>query len=245
MHLSAPAKRLVFLLAFVAASMFATMLYYLLSNSLIEVVALPRFMEISKELAKANNAEAYLKFCRLFVESMDQTHQAQILVHGLLRVSMAFMIVGCGLLFLLSMRLLRLDPADAAANAIPGRFSPARGVDFLINLWEGKAPLWLAFWAFALPVAVIELIALPLLATQLKVESNFETLLYFSLASGIAMVCYLFSLSVIWRCARNTTRKLWEWLARTLVVLLVAHLAFALYGVAQTIGPILRGLRIL
>lgn len=240
MHLSAQAKRLTFLLAFVAASMFATMLYYLFFNFLIvESIGLPRALGASKELAAANRPDLYLQLCRAFVETVLDGEKLRLEVFALLRVAVAFMIVGSGLLFLLGMRLLRLGSLAGGADVTPGRFSPARIADYLIALWEGKCSLRNAFWAFSLPLAAAAWAALILLFVQLNAK-ELVALLYMSMGCGIAMVSYLFSLSVVWRCANNTQNKIWGWLARTVVVLLVAILALRLLVVARAIAPFLQ-----
>jgi len=241
MHLSAQAKRLVFLLAFIAASMFATMLYYLFFNFIIiESAALPRSLEMSKELAAANRPDLYLQICRAFVDTVLEGEKLRLEVFALLRVAVAFMVVGSGLLFLLGMRLLRLSALAGGGDVMPGRLSPARFADYMIDLWEGKRSLKNAFWAFALPLSVVAWTALILLVVQLKATKGLVAVLYMSLGSGIAMVAYLFALSVVWRCAHNAQKKFWGWSARTVVVLLVAYMALRLLVVTRAIAPSLQ-----
>lgn len=232
-------------MAFLAASMFASMLYYLFFNAIIEAIALPRHLEISKELAAANRPDLYLDICRYFVESMEEGEKIRLSVMALLRVAMAFMIIGSGLMFLLGLRLLRLGGQTDLADSTPRRFSIARLVDYLIALWEGKPSLRTAFWAFFLPITLVVWMALPFWINQLKTAKELESMLYMSLGCGIALVVYLFGLSVVWRCACNTGNKWWGWLARSAVAIQVAIFALKLYGVGFAMIPLLRGLRLL
>lgn len=226
--------------------MFTSMLYYLFFNSIIEAAALPRTLELSKELAAANRPDLYLEICRLLVSSTEEDEKLRLSVMALLRVAMAFMVVGSGLLLLLGLRLLRVGEQGVVSHSTVGRFSPARVIDHLLALWEGKRSLQSALWAFAFPATLISWFAVQFWLHQLKASKALESMLYMSLACGIALTVYLFSLSVVWRCAGNVGRKVWMWLARGAVVLLVVYFAFKAYvAAAFTVVPLFRGLQLL
>lgn len=241
--MSPPAKRLAFLSALISAAMFASILYYLLFAGILEAIALPRALELSKELAAANRPDLTLQVCQIFISSVEETEHGRLAVMALLRAAMVFALVGCGILFVLGIRLLR--QGEVEATTATGRLSLWHFVDFLIALAEGKRPLRIAFWTFFIPATLLSLATLTLWLHQLKATKDLENLLYMSLGCGIALVVYLFGLTSVWRCAGNTGKKRWAWLARSTVVLLVAHTAFKLYLGATAMTPLLRALRLI
>lgn len=97
------------------------------------------------------------------------------------------------------------------------------------NLWHGEARLVKAFYEahlfWLLLLGLIYLFLLPEVIKRLPmtVEHGIQ---YVAIPTVIILNIYnLFTLFAIWRCAFNVNKKMWGYLARTYVVLILITLA--------------------
>jgi hypothetical protein len=84
--------------------------------------------------------------------------------------------------------------------------------NLFISLWAGEEKLWKAYWLFF----VVGNYAFSALAELLlRVESKFILIAYL-----ITLIAYfIWSVIAVWKCAPNTSSKLWTYLARLIVTL--------------------------
>jgi hypothetical protein len=94
---------------------------------------------------------------------------------------------------------------------------------YFVSRWKGEAPLWKAFWIdYFLGQAIagtccFGLIFLTAHFSSLQFWPIPKVLSYYLAISSFYLV-FLFVVSVfVWRCAPNTGRLLWGYLARTIV----------------------------
>lgn len=220
MSTSVQNRRLSFVLSGLSSVIFATACYWLLFNSLIEAVAVPKYLALGKELQQINDPELVHKICQALVDNLESSEMANRSAVEMIRAASIFLIVSAGLMFLLSLRLLRVSSAQPLTDGgrlIRGGWG-TRSIDFLIDAWEGKLKLWQAFWGIHILSALVGGLVVLIGATQIAKSQHMVSLLYASLLWGTSLVPYIFGLSVVWKNARNVKRKLFFWIARLVVM---------------------------
>jgi hypothetical protein len=82
----------------------------------------------------------------------------------------------------------------------------------VISAWKGLEPLWKAYWIYF----VVGNIAINNLADFVLSTGNFYALVGYL----IFIVAYLiWAITSVWRCAFNTEKKYWGYIARAIVVI--------------------------
>ncbi len=87
----------------------------------------------------------------------------------------------------------------------------------LLSYWNGNAPLFKAFWFVGFLGGIVAKVLMKLAAT-LAVPPLVTLILY--------CVYLLFSSVSIWRCSWNTGRKLWGYVARLYLVLVLSSFSY-------------------
>ena len=90
-------------------------------------------------------------------------------------------------------------------------------------LWQGKRPLWEAFWVLGGTALAAAWLAGSLLALALFDPVNVTdrpalTVLLYGVFFALGSIVLVFAWVSIWRCAGNTGHRLWFYLARFLVI---------------------------
>ena len=91
------------------------------------------------------------------------------------------------------------------------------------TLWQGKRPLWEAFWVLGGTALAAAWLAGSLLALALFDPVNVTdrpalTVLLYGVFFALGSAVLVFAWVAIWRCAENTGHRLWFYLARFLVI---------------------------
>ena len=90
-------------------------------------------------------------------------------------------------------------------------------------LWQGKRPLWEAFWVLggsALAAAALagSLLALALFDPVNVIDRPVLAVLLYGVFFALGSIVLVFAWVSIWRCAKNVGHRLWFYLARFLVI---------------------------
>lgn len=234
-------RRLSFVLSGLSSLILASACYWLLFNSIIETAAFPgKYIALGKQLQQITDPEVYQKVCHSLVDNLDGAEMAFHSAGEMIRAASTFLIVGSGLVFLLSLRLLRATSAQPSMgenhSGRPGMVG--RGIDFLIDAWEGKLKLRQAFWGLHVLSTIAGGLVVILLAKQIDKSSGMVSLLYISLLLGALLVLYIFGLSAVWKNARNVQRKLFFWIARVVVFVEALAMSVKVAAAVLTMWPV-------
>lgn len=239
-------SRSALVLTFVSSMIFVTSVYWLLFNSVLEMTALPNSLSLANELKGVTNPEVYRNACQILVEGIESMEQRGLAVMSLIKVAICFFIVCSGLMFLLSLRLVRLSLVSSLDSATPVVGIFGRVCDFVGDALRGKVPLWKAFWLLHVLTPLVLGVSFFYLASLVAKPNGLEDLLYLSLAIALIVVLDIFGLVAVWRCAANSSRRAFGWMARAVVLCeatyLVLRTILYLWAVLPVLLPLKRAL---
>lgn len=99
---------------------------------------------------------------------------------------------------------------------------------FIRRCWNGDLKLWKMFWVVTVGITVaIRLI------TYAATEFN-APLIWWLLVVALGVPLQVWWIVSLWRCAKNTEKRLWTAAARIVVVIQSGYYAYLLFGVLAT-----------
>ena len=113
------------------------------------------------------------------------------------------------------------------------------GVPAIRSMLRGEAQLWKAFWLFYFVGSMLLVYVLQSLLHRLILIAPDSFLNSFTSVVFIAIVGIVYGLIAafaVWRCSKNTSHRVWQFLARAAVIFHVFHLVWFLLSLA-TGGP--------
>ncbi len=86
----------------------------------------------------------------------------------------------------------------------------AQDEHYIISSWQGLEPLWKAYW--------INFVFINYAVGNLIERNLPEDLAYQLVALLVLILCLVWTVVSVWRCAKNTSHKYWGYLARFIVI---------------------------
>lgn len=92
--------------------------------------------------------------------------------------------------------------------------------NFIVNYWQGKEKLWKAFWIIGIiSFMVMTILSTLSFATVTKSSLAWQVITLFLLGN----IIFLWWAVAVWRCATNTSKLIWKWLSRIVIVISCAN----------------------
>lgn len=110
--------------------------------------------------------------------------------------------------------------AGAAPVEAPGEATSPSG--FCSALWQGRLPLWKAFWLVYVPFPLLFSLGIGGLLSFIDTKNGIAlVLLFVPLSIGLLWLAWLGASVLVWRCSDRVGRPLWGKVARVVVILAV------------------------
>jgi hypothetical protein len=103
---------------------------------------------------------------------------------------------------------------------------------FIAQCWRGEERLWKIFWVVGVGIAVIGKAAL-------YFGSNKAPMIWWILIFALAVPVKVWWIVSVWRCSKNTDKKTWTWLSRSVVTIDAVNSIYQ----AFIVGEILFGIK--
>jgi hypothetical protein len=185
-------------------------------HRILEAVALPRVMtNLASGIAGLQEIDTVKKVCVLVVEgSVDVRDNGAFLAALGLGFVMALSVIVCATAGLLYRELQRSKDSRETSET-------ENTVDLALS---GRLALWKTFWGFYVGVSLLSALAINGAASLLMKHGAFEDSRWLNfvampVAMAIPLTLSFISAYAVWRCAPNTERAVWRYLARIAVVL--------------------------
>ena len=212
------------------AGVFALLIFLLLSK----VALLNALQGASEGIANSNDLATIKKISLMLVDAYREERASRFSVVWL---GLGAMISACAMTAAIYARMLVVLAREKVARS---EHEPASGtrhgalLDFGFHALKGSLKLWQSFWLLYVPAPILlgvvlggAYLSLDRLGLQRMPELG---LALWSLAASAVCLAFFAASVIVWRCSGNTSWKLWTYIARVVVVLMiVVPLAEAIY----------------
>lgn len=222
-------KRISQILFALSAWFFVSALVSLVVVRIVSLTALPSLPGLSDDIGKLQDMNTLKEVCVLLVDGAASQKEASSLfaVWGLGFVATWSAMFGIASAFMY--RQLRAAETHVRPN-------PAN-TTFLDSALGGTLELWKAFWGLYIVLPYVAALAIggPVMLLkhfQVIEPAKAVDLIVTPLAFSAVAVIYFGSAVVAWRCSRNSSRRIWHYLTRLVIVL-------------YTVVPLIKGITML
>jgi hypothetical protein len=105
----------------------------------------------------------------------------------------------------------------------------------ILSFWNGNEELWNAFWIVGICSNIV---------TEIGLGAAFNATEYYNITSlGLLILILIPYIAIkvwtivsVWRCAPNTSNKIWCWIARGIIILSISNVASKMSAVLREIA---------
>lgn len=181
----------------------------------LELTALHGFSDdVTQDIRRLDDMPTLRNVCATFIDGSFEIRE-----HGtfLARWGLSFVCTWAVIIGLIAVHLYR----QLCATEIPANDRPKENIVDLAM--QGKLELWKAFWglyvgSFLLSATIIGGPMMVLINSGIVESSRLLSVVALPILVSVPAVAYFASAFIVWRCAKNTPRKLWRYLARLVVI---------------------------
>lgn len=212
---------------FALAGVFALLVFLLLSH----VSLLNALQSASEGIANSNDLATIKKISLMLVDAYREERASRFTIVWL---GMGAMIGATTVTAAIYARLLVVLRVSQSDGLLAERTGQSALRLFMFRALNGSLKLWQSFWLIYVPFPILLALVLGgvyLSLDHLGLQRMPELgLVLWSLAASAICLAFFVASVMVWRCSKNTSWKLWTYIARVVVVLMiVVPLAKAVY----------------
>jgi hypothetical protein len=103
--------------------------------------------------------------------------------------------------------------------------------NFIVNYWQGTEKLWKAFWI----IGIISFIVMRIISTLFWGTASESSLALWAIILFLTgYIMFVWWAVAVWRCAPNTSKIMWKWLSRIVIIVSCANNFYYDYNIVKT-----------